>query len=121
MEFLRHFWDAAVALVPGAERLDEGRRFPICSPGALETLFERAGIDDVIVASISVPTEFGSFEDYWGPFLGGAGPAPSFVGTLSDDQRRDLADDLRGRLQVQDGGPIRLQARAWAVAGVAGL
>ena len=31
-EFLRYFWDAAVALDPPALALDEGIRFPICRP-----------------------------------------------------------------------------------------
>jgi SAM-dependent methyltransferase len=107
-------------VVAGAASLDEGRRFPICNPEALESLFEEAGVERVRVAPVSVPTEFGSFEDYWRPFLGGTGPAPGFVATLSEDQRRSLVDELRRRLSAQDGGPIRLQARAWAVVGHAG-
>nr|BFE72149.1 hypothetical protein GCM10020092_054500 [Actinoplanes digitatis] len=30
MAMMRHFWDAAVALDPGAAALDEARRFPLC-------------------------------------------------------------------------------------------
>jgi hypothetical protein len=32
MEFLRHFWEAAIALDPAARGLDEGERFPLCRP-----------------------------------------------------------------------------------------
>ena len=32
MQLMRRFWDAAAALDPAARELDEGRRFPICSP-----------------------------------------------------------------------------------------
>ena len=35
MQLLRRFWDAALALDPGALGLDEGRRFPLCAPGPL--------------------------------------------------------------------------------------
>src|SRR5574339_103889 len=38
MQFMGHFWNAVTALDPSARDLDEGRRFPICSPGPLETL-----------------------------------------------------------------------------------
>src|SRR5262249_23576239 len=40
MQLMRHFWDAAVALDPGAIEADEGRRFPICKPDPLRALFE---------------------------------------------------------------------------------
>ena len=39
MEFLRHFWDTAAAVDPTARDLDEGKRFPLCRPGALADLF----------------------------------------------------------------------------------
>lgn len=117
MEFLRYFWDAATAVAPETAEMDEGRRFPICNPDALSSLFEESGVDEVRVASISVPTRFCSFEDYWGPFLGGSGPAPSLVATLTDDQRSGLVSDLRRRLPIQERGEIELQARAWAVVG----
>jgi len=56
-------------------------------------------------------------EDYWHPFLGGTGPAPTLVSSLSEEQRVALIDELRRRLPIQKGGPIELQAQAWAVVG----
>ena len=47
MELMRHFWDAAVELNPKAVDLDEGRRFQICKPDRLETLFTAAGLKEV--------------------------------------------------------------------------
>jgi len=117
MEFLRHFWDAATAVEPSAAEMDEGCRFPICEPEALESLFRSAGADRVRVAPVSTPTAFSSFEDYWQPFLGGTGPAPSLVSSLAEEQRRELEAELRRRLPIQDDGHIDLQARAWAVVG----
>lgn len=117
MEFLRHFWDAATAVEPSAAEMDEGCRFPICEPEALESLFRSAGADRVRVAPVSAPTAFYSFEDYWQPFLGGTGPAPSLVSSLTEEQRRELEAELRRRLPIQDDGHIDLQARAWAVVG----
>ena len=116
MEFLRHFWDAAASVEPSAAELDEGRRFPICKPDALASLFGGAGLRRVRTGSVVVPTVFSSFEDYWRPLLGATGPAPSFVATLSDQQRRSLEADLRERLGGNS-GPIELAAKAWAVFG----
>ena len=77
MELIRYFWDAAVALDPTEARpLDEGVRFPICGPAALERAYRAAGFDDVVARAIDVPTRFRDFDDYWSPFLGGQGPAP---------------------------------------------
>jgi trans-aconitate methyltransferase len=115
MELLRVFWDAAVALDPGAAELDEGRRFPLCTPDALDVLWQNAGLTDVTLRAIRVPTVFADFDDYWSPFLGGQGPAPTYVGGLSDDARAALRTHLRDRLG--DVGTIRLSARAWAVRG----
>ena len=79
MQFLRYFWDAAIRVEPGAAELDEGQRFPICAPEALEKLFEEAGAREVRSVGLEVTTVFSGFDDYWRPFLGGTGPAPSFI------------------------------------------
>jgi hypothetical protein len=64
MQMMRRFWDAAVALDANAIPLDEGRRFPVCHPEPLESLFRDAGLDDVSVRSIDAPTIFRDFDDY---------------------------------------------------------
>jgi SAM-dependent methyltransferase len=117
MEFLRHFWDAAIAVETRAAGVDEGHRFPICRLEALEPLFRSAGARAVRGIAVGIPTAFSSFEDYWRPFLGGTGPAPSFVSTLTDEQRRALKMELERRLPIQKDGRIELEARAWAVVG----
>jgi hypothetical protein len=115
---MRHFWDAAVALDPAAAELDEGRRFPLCRPEALEAAWRDAGLVEVQSRAIDVPTRFSRFEDYWSPFLGGAGPAPGYVATLSETDRGRLRDRLRAGLPADADGSIALVARAWAVRGV---
>lgn len=119
MEFLRRFWDAVVATDPGAVELDEGRRFPICRPDALESLFRAAGLADVVTDALEIPTRFSSFADFWDPFLGGTGPAPAYVASL-DPQRRDaLATRLEHSLPRDADGTLALVARAWVVRGSA--
>jgi SAM-dependent methyltransferase len=117
MQLMRHFWDAAVALDPAATELDEGRRFPLCHPAALERLFHQAGLQDVAVRPIDVPTLFRSFDDYWSPFLGGQGPAPSYAMSLDEPRRAALRERLRTTLPTSADGSIPLLARAWAACG----
>jgi SAM-dependent methyltransferase len=117
MQLMRQFWDAAAALDPAAVDLDEGRRFPICRPEALERLFAGAGVEDVAVRSIDVPTVFRDFDDYWSPFLGGQAPAPSYAMSLSEERRAALREHIRAALPTAEDGSIHLIARAWAVRG----
>jgi ubiquinone/menaquinone biosynthesis C-methylase UbiE len=114
MEFLRRFWDAAVEEDAAASRYDEGERFPICSPSALEAAFRGAGFQQVEVEGLQVETRFEDFEDYWSPFVGGPGPAPGYLASLPAERQRDLADRLSAMLPRNDDGSIMLTARAWA-------
>jgi SAM-dependent methyltransferase len=118
MQMMRHFWSAAAALDPAAYDLDEGRRFPLCQPDALRTLFQNSGLSTVEVYPIDISTDFQDFDDYWAPFLGGQGPAPSYVKLLSDEQRALLRDRIRAGLPFAPDGSIPLAARAWVVQGV---
>jgi SAM-dependent methyltransferase len=117
MQLMRHFWDAAVALDPGARELDEGRRFPVAKPGPLSELFEAAGLDQVRTRAIDVPTVFRDFDDYWSPFLGGQGPAPGYCVSLPEERRVALRERIRASLPIQADGTIPLIARAWGVRG----
>jgi SAM-dependent methyltransferase len=119
MEFLRFFWEAAAAVDPTARNLDEGERFPLCRPDALAGLFRAAGLGGVRCESIDIATEFAGFEDYWQPFLGGTGPAPSYVRSLRADGRAMLARELQRALPRGPDGTIALRARAWAARGTA--
>jgi SAM-dependent methyltransferase len=114
MELMRIFWDAAIELDPGAAKMDEGVRFPLCRPDALEKLFADAGLDAVEVRPIDIPTPFADFDDYWRPFLGGQGPAPAYVMSLEEDVRATLRDRIRERVATAANGAISLTARAWA-------
>jgi SAM-dependent methyltransferase len=114
MELMRHFWDVAGKLDSGAATLDEGVRFPLCRPAALEQLFASAGLEAIEVSAIDIPTLFASFNDYWQPFLGGQGPAPAYAMSLDETARARLRDRIRERLPTQANGSISLTARAWA-------
>jgi SAM-dependent methyltransferase len=117
MQLIRLFWDAAGAMDPAARALDEAVRFPVCAPDPLRALFAGAGLADVAVGEVVVPTVFDDVDDYWRPFLGGAGPAPEYVAALADADRIALREEVRRRLPVAADGAIRLTARAWTARG----
>jgi len=114
MELMRFFWDAAVELDRDAAKLDEGVRFPLCRPEALEALFASSGMDEVEAEPIDIPTPFVNFDDYWRPFLGGQGPAPAYAMSLDETARVRLRDRIRECLPIAANGSISLTARAWA-------
>lgn len=118
MQMMRYFWDAVIALHPDALELDQGRRFPICKPEPLTALFQSIGLSQVEVRSIDIVMHFQDFEDYWNPFLGGQGPAPSYMMSLTEQDRTELQDSLKSQLPVSSDGSIDLIARAWAVRGL---
>lgn len=117
MQMVRHFWDAARRVDPGLE-VDEAHKNPICAPEPLRALFEGAGLGDVDDTALEIEMRFTDFNDYWGPFGDGTGPAPAYLRTLSPSHQRDIADTLRATLPTDLDGTISLRARAWAVRGM---
>jgi ubiquinone/menaquinone biosynthesis C-methylase UbiE len=118
MQLMRYFWDAAIALDPAVAELDESPRFPICNPDALRELFQKLDLKQVETRAIDVETPFKDFDDYWNPFLGGQGPAPTYAMSLSEEKRAQLRGRIRADLPFAADGSIPLIARAWAVKGV---
>lgn len=112
MELIRRFWDAARALDPAAESLDEGVRFPLCHPDRLEELWRGAGLAQVSSRAIDVPTVFRDVDDVWEPFLGGQGPAPAYTMSLAEEPRAALRQRLLADLPIAPDGSISLTARA---------
>lgn len=117
MRIIKCFWDAAASLDGAAAQLHEAVRFPVCKPSALKDAFERAGLAGVETTSLEVTAEFADFGDYWLPFLGGQGPAPSYAMSLTEEKRASLRVRLEASLPAGANNTIRLPARAWAVRG----
>jgi ubiquinone/menaquinone biosynthesis C-methylase UbiE len=118
MQLIRRFWDAALSLDDNAAALDEAKRFALCQPEALALLFNQAGLQRVQTGALEIETRFDDFDDYWLPFLGGQGPAPSYAMGLDEAARKRLRERLRVQLPASPDGTIVLGARAWAVKGV---
>lgn len=120
MQFMRRFWDAAVAVDRESAALDEGRRFPLCRPEPLRELWMTGLGGDaasVRVWPIEIDTVFVDFDDLWTPFLGGQGAAPAYLATVTDDAREAIRERMRASVAAGADGSIALTARAWAVAG----
>jgi SAM-dependent methyltransferase len=115
--FLHRFWEAATTLDPSATSLDESRRFERWSTTTLEALFHGARLTNVETTKLEITTEFASFDDYWQPFLGATGPAPSYVAALEPTRRSLLEASLRARLPFDQSGRLVLRASANAVRG----
>jgi SAM-dependent methyltransferase len=117
MDMLRAFWEEAVAADPKAAASDE-RQMPLSRHGQLSTLWLSQGLLAVGERPLTIEQRFNSFDDFWLPFLGGQGPAGTYVASLSENSRNALRERLRQR--IFDGAletAFALTARAWAVKG----
>jgi SAM-dependent methyltransferase len=118
MEIMRFFWEVAAQDDPTVIELPEVRRYPLCHPEPLRTLFAAAGLDAIEVVGLESPAAFTDFDDYWQPFLGGQGTAPTYVASLPEGRRTALREKLRAALPISADGRVPLRIRAWAVRGV---
>jgi SAM-dependent methyltransferase len=116
MTLLRHFWDAAAAIDEGAALRDEARLMRLCTPGALEDLWRRAGLTQIESDGATVAARYTDFDDLWRPLESGVGPAGAFLIAQPVERRRALQHEMRRRLGVGDGA-FELSARAWIITG----
>lgn len=117
MQMMQRFWDAALATSGADDVPDEASRFPVCAPEPLLSLWRDAGLVDVEVRAVEIPTRFSDFDDYWQPFLGGQGPAPTWLAGRTPLQQETIRDRLQRELPHRPDGSIHLTATAWAVKG----
>lgn len=116
MELSERFWDAAIAVDPGAKRTGD-RRYG--SPSALSDLWTAAGFANVETRALVIPMEFTSFEDLWRIESNAQGPPKLYISTLPEDRRQVLKERLRTDiLGNRPDGLIVLRAKAWAVRGM---
>jgi SAM-dependent methyltransferase len=118
MQMLRRFWDAAIHIDPGAEKLDE-KRMPFCRQGELSSLWKEGGLEHIREQPVDIQMQFASFADYWDPFLLGQGPAGSHAHRLNHEKRRLYRNEVKRRLSLSaENAPFVLPARVWAVRGI---
>jgi SAM-dependent methyltransferase len=119
MTLLRTFWDAAIAVDPGAADRDEARSMRFATPEELGELWSSAGLAEVTVGPAVVGAAYESLDDLWEPLESGIGPAGAYAASLPAEQRAALKGELGRRLGAGP-DPFRLTARAWVVTGRVG-
>jgi SAM-dependent methyltransferase len=115
------FWQAAeaVAMEAVARRRQERARPHPATIDDLGVFWEACGLAHATTATLELPMEFDSFEDYWQPFLGGSTPTSRFAASLDRETGGALERVLRERLsEFERAGSFVLPARAWAVKGL---
>ena len=117
MELVTKFWDVAVAIDPTAMSQHQSYRFRDWTAAYLPVLFGQAGLTNIESFPVDIPMHFGNFDDYWRPFLGGQGPAPTYLMSVDESVRKKIHDRLAETLPIQQDGSIHLRARAWAARG----
>jgi SAM-dependent methyltransferase len=107
------FWRAARELDPDVE--DQSRRAGV-REGHLAELFVQAGLRNVESTALVATVVRASFEEWWGPFTLGVGPAGAYTSRLDADRRAELIERCRELLPP---APFEIAARAWTARGLA--
>jgi hypothetical protein len=120
LTFLRVLMDTAALLDPDGEAFRARMcSFPLAAPGELGAAWREAGLREVEETSLTVRMEFGSFADYWEPWLGGQGTVGAYVAGRTAEQRESIGRHLRlAYLAGGEDGPRSFAATAWAVRGI---
>ena len=108
-------------LIPPRIRLCRRQTVSLLHRSWAYRLAANAGLQSVESTALEIPTVFADFDDFWRPFMLGAGPAPGYCVSLPAEAREKLRKKLSDDLPRQDNGAITLNARAWALKAIARL
>jgi SAM-dependent methyltransferase len=114
MQLLRTFWESARHVDPAAP----SETLPYVSLDGLATLGEEGGLEDVDTAALEVSSRYEDFDELWGSFLLGVGPAGQYCVSLDREKQEAVRDEYRRRIG-DPSGSFALTAAAWAVRGTA--
>jgi SAM-dependent methyltransferase len=112
MLLLRTFWQSARAIVPSAP----AETLEVQSLEEFAELGGQAGLDGVDGAALDVAARYESFDELWGSYQRGVGPAGDFCASLDAETREAVRDEYRRRLGEPEGS-FTLSAQAWALRG----
>ena len=107
------FWEAARRFDPDV--IDESH-LAGARQGHLAELFQTAGLGEVSETALEISLDHPSFDEWWQPYTGGAGPAGAYVAALDADRQAELREQCRALLPD---APFTLASRAWAARGIA--
>jgi ubiquinone/menaquinone biosynthesis C-methylase UbiE len=114
MAMLALFWQSVRAFDPGAD----AETSPFGERERLEALWRDGGLADVEADGLEVSTRYEDFDELWGSFLLGVGPAGQHAVALSPERQAAVREEYFRRLG-EPSGSFTLEARAWAVRGLA--
>jgi SAM-dependent methyltransferase len=109
---LSRFWEVLSTTDPDAPHESD---LPGTRQGQLGEYLTRAGFVDVTETVLTVSVRHPTFEDWWEPYLHGAGPVGSYIDSLDDEGRRRLELTLRSEMPT---GAFEMRGTAWAARGV---
>jgi SAM-dependent methyltransferase len=112
MQLLRTFWESVRELDPSVP----GEALPYATLDGLATLGEEAGLESVETDALEVQSPYEDFDELWGTFLLGVGPAGQHCVSLPPEEQSAVRDEYRRRIG-DPAGNFTLTASAWAVRG----
>lgn len=116
-ELVRYFWDSAVEVDPAAVEHDPGRRFPLCEPEALATLFRRHGLRNVRTTRLIGIASFATFAEYWQTLEVRQGSLAEYLSASDPTTRGAIRAQLERAVPHQPSGELQLRLSAVAVVG----
>jgi SAM-dependent methyltransferase len=112
MQLLGTFWKAVRAVDPTAPT--EATSFG--TPEELEALWRGQGLEHAEVEALDVTSRYDDFDELWGSFLLGVGPAGEFATALEPEAQAAVREEYY-RLLGEPAGAFELGARASAARG----
>jgi SAM-dependent methyltransferase len=112
MQMLKIYWETAREL--DHDLSGESRSFGNLEQ--LEALWRELGLEGIQAGPLEVSAGYEDFDELWGTFLLGVGPAGEYVVSLPAERQETLREEYRRRLGEPSGG-LTLSARAWAARG----
>jgi SAM-dependent methyltransferase len=86
-----------------------------CAMAALQALFARAGLVDVMSTALDIEVCFANLAEFWATQMPGFSPTTQLVTRLANADRVRLDDAVRTQLTPGPDGSVRYPARAHAV------
>ena len=108
---LSRFWDVLSATDPSAPNEAE---LPGTRSGQLSEYLSDAGFADITETVLTVHVLHPTFEDWWGPYLRGAGPVGAYISSLDEARLARLEETLRAAMPP---APFEVSGSAWAARG----
>ncbi|MET0672319.1 MAG: class I SAM-dependent methyltransferase [Microbacterium pygmaeum] len=109
---LSPFWDVLSATDPDAPNEAD---LPGTRAGQLKDYLIDAGLREVTATVLTVRVMHPTFEDWWDPYLRGAGPVGAYITSLDDAGRERLERTLREEMPP---APFEVGGSAWAARGI---